>query len=42
MFTRVWAEAGLAEMTGGNYIHGYVYWNLTPAGRRYAVEHKLA
>jgi DNA-binding HxlR family transcriptional regulator len=34
-------EAGLATCTGGNYVSGHVYWSLTPAGRRYAVENKL-
>jgi DNA-binding MarR family transcriptional regulator len=34
-------EAGLTETTGGNYLHGHVYWALTPAGRRRVVEGKL-
>jgi DNA-binding MarR family transcriptional regulator len=34
-------EAGFAETSGGNYLHGHVYWALLPAGRRYAVEQKL-
>jgi DNA-binding MarR family transcriptional regulator len=34
-------EAGFAEESGGNYLHGHVYWALLPEGRRYAVEHKL-
>jgi len=34
-------EAGLATCTGGNYLSGHVYWTLTPAGRKYAVENKL-
>lgn len=34
-------ERGMAESTGGNYLHGHVYWALTPDGRRYAVEAKL-
>jgi len=32
---------GLAETTGGNYLHGHVYWALAPEGRRYVVESKL-
>ena len=32
---------GLAVCTGGNYLHGYVYWGLTPEGRRYVVENGL-
>jgi hypothetical protein len=35
------AEAEMAETTGGNYLHGHVYWALTPKGRRYVVEQKL-
>ena len=27
-------EAELADVTGGNYLHGHVYWALTPAGCR--------
>jgi DNA-binding transcriptional ArsR family regulator len=34
-------EAGLADTAGGNYLHGHVYWALTPAGRRRVVEGKL-
>jgi DNA-binding transcriptional ArsR family regulator len=34
-------DAGLAETAGANYLHGHVYWALTPEGRRYAVECKL-
>jgi DNA-binding MarR family transcriptional regulator len=34
-------EANLAESAGGNYLHGHVYWDLTPEGRRYVVERKL-
>jgi hypothetical protein len=33
--------AGLAEVSGGNPIHGYVYWVPTAEGRQYVVEHKL-
>lgn len=33
--------AGLAETTGMNYVHGHVYWALTPGGRRRVVEGKL-
>jgi hypothetical protein len=34
-------EANLADVTGGNYLHGHVYWALTPAGRKHVVEGKL-
>jgi DNA-binding transcriptional ArsR family regulator len=34
-------EAGLADVTGSNYLDGHVYWGLTTEGRRYVVEHKL-
>jgi predicted ArsR family transcriptional regulator len=34
-------ETGLVETTGGNYLHGHVYWALIPEGRRYVVESKL-
>jgi hypothetical protein len=34
-------EAGLADVTGGNYLHGHVYWGLTPKGRQHVVEGKL-
>jgi len=34
-------ETGLADVTGGNYIDGHIYWGLTPKGRRHVVEHKL-
>ena len=34
-------EAGLAESTGGNYLHGHTYWALKPEGRRRVVEGKL-
>jgi len=34
-------DGRLAEETGGNYLHGHVYWALTPEGRRYVVERKL-
>ena len=34
-------EAKLADVTGGNYLHGHTYWALTPEGRRYVVERKL-
>ncbi len=32
---------GLAKRTGGNYLHGHVYWGLTPEGRSYVVENGL-
>lgn len=35
------SDAGLAEVTGGNYVHGHVYWGLTAEGRRYVVEMRL-
>jgi DNA-binding transcriptional ArsR family regulator len=34
-------DGGLAETTGGNYLHGHVYWGLTPKGRQHVVERKL-
>lgn len=34
-------DAGFATCTSGNYVSGHVYWGLTPAGRKYAVEQKL-
>jgi DNA-binding transcriptional ArsR family regulator len=34
-------EVGLAESAGANYLHGHVYWALTPEGRRRVVEGKL-
>jgi hypothetical protein len=34
-------EAELAESTGGNYLHGHVYWAITPKGRKYVVERKM-
>jgi hypothetical protein len=34
-------QAGLADIAGGN-IDGSVYWNLTPQGRRYVMEQRLA
>jgi hypothetical protein len=34
-------EAGLALMTGGNYVDGHTYWGLQPKGRQYVVERKL-
>ena len=34
-------ENGFADCTGGNYVHGHVYWALSPNGRRYVVERKL-
>jgi DNA-binding MarR family transcriptional regulator len=34
-------SADLATCTGFNTISGHVYWALTPAGRKYAVENKL-
>jgi DNA-binding MarR family transcriptional regulator len=32
------ADAELAETAGGNYLHGHVYWALTPKGRQHVVE----
>ena len=32
---------GLADITGLNYLHGHVYWVLTPEGRQRVVEDKL-
>lgn len=32
---------GMADCVGGNYVDGHVYWALTPAGRKYAVEKKF-
>ncbi len=34
-------DKGFATCTGGNYVSGQVYWALTPAGRKYAVQQKL-
>jgi len=34
-------DAGFAEVSGGNYLHGHTYWALTSAGRRHVVEGKL-
>jgi DNA-binding MarR family transcriptional regulator len=34
-------EAELADVTGGDYLHGHLFWVLTPAGRQYVVERKL-
>jgi hypothetical protein len=34
-------ERGLADISGGNYLHGHTYWGLTPKGRKYAVDKKL-
>jgi DNA-binding MarR family transcriptional regulator len=34
-------SAGMAKCTSSNYNSGHVYWGLTPAGRKYAVENKL-
>jgi DNA-binding transcriptional ArsR family regulator len=36
------ADAKLAETSGGNYLHGHVYWALTPAGRQYVVDGRLS
>lgn len=30
-----------AVCSGGNYVSGAVYWDITPAGRKFAVEHIL-
>jgi DNA-binding MarR family transcriptional regulator len=35
------ASAGMARLTSSNYNTGHVYWSITPAGRKYAVEKKL-
>jgi hypothetical protein len=32
---------GLATCSGGNYLHGHVYWALTSRGRAYVVERDL-
>jgi hypothetical protein len=32
-------EAKLTETTGFNYVQGAAYWDLTPDGRRYVIEH---
>jgi DNA-binding MarR family transcriptional regulator len=34
-------QAGYADVTGGDYVNGYVFWALTPAGRQHVVESKL-
>jgi hypothetical protein len=34
-------NSSLADMTGGNYVDGHVYWALTADGRRRAIEGKL-
>jgi DNA-binding MarR family transcriptional regulator len=34
-------EAKFAENTGFNYLHGTVYWAITPEGRKYVVDRKL-
>jgi DNA-binding MarR family transcriptional regulator len=34
-------DAGFADVRSANYIHGHVYWGLTPAGRRHVVENNL-
>lgn len=33
--------SGFAKCTGGNYLSGEVYWNLTQEGRKYVVERGL-
>jgi DNA-binding HxlR family transcriptional regulator len=33
--------AGLAHVTGSNYVDEHTYWGLTPQGRQYVVERKL-
>jgi predicted nuclease with TOPRIM domain len=30
-----------ADVSGGDYVHGHVYWTSTAEGRRYVVEQKL-
>jgi hypothetical protein len=35
------ADAKLAETAGWNYLHGHVYWALTPEGRQHVIEHGL-
>src|SRR5262249_39067863 len=34
-------SSGYADCVGGNYVSGHIYWALTPAGRKLAVEQKL-
>lgn len=34
-------ERGLSEITGGDYVDGHIYWDLTTLGRRYVVENGL-
>jgi DNA-binding MarR family transcriptional regulator len=34
-------QAGLVDMESSKYVHGHVYWALTPEGRKYVVEGKL-
>jgi hypothetical protein len=34
-------DVGFAAVTSVNYVTGHVYWSLTPAGRKHAVEKKL-
>jgi DNA-binding MarR family transcriptional regulator len=34
-------RAGLVDMESSKYVHGHVYWALTPEGRKYVVEGKL-
>lgn len=34
-------ELDFAVCSGGNYVSGAVYWDITPAGRKFAVENIL-
>ena len=35
------ADAGFADVSGSNYVHGNVYWMITSEGRRNVMERKL-
>jgi hypothetical protein len=34
--------AGLARITGANYLDGHKYWGLTPSGRKYVMQNGLS
>jgi DNA-binding MarR family transcriptional regulator len=34
-------QAGLVDMESSKYLHGHVYWALTPKGRKHVVESRL-
>jgi DNA-binding MarR family transcriptional regulator len=34
-------QAGLVDLESGKYLHGHVYWALTPKGRKHVVESRL-